>query len=62
MDGHRDWHTEWRRSDREGEISYDFPYVRNLKKEMDQKNLQDRERLTDLKNKLVARGKDEGKG
>ena len=62
MDGSRDWHTERSQSDREGEIPYDFPYVWNLKKEMSQKNLQNRERLTDLKNKLGARGTDKGKG
>ena len=26
----RECHTEWSKSDREGEISYDIPYVRNL--------------------------------
>ena len=32
MDGFRDRHTEWSKSDREGEISYDKPYVQNLKR------------------------------
>ena len=32
MDGPQDGHTEWSTSDREGEISYDFPYVWNLKR------------------------------
>ena len=27
MDGHRECHTEWSQSDREGEISYDIPYI-----------------------------------
>ena len=32
MDGARDCHTEWNKSDRERQISYDIAYVRNLKK------------------------------
>ena len=32
MDGPRECHTEWSKSDREGEISYDIPYVWNLKR------------------------------
>ena len=31
MDGTRDYHTEWSKSDREGEILYDIPYMWNLK-------------------------------
>ena len=32
IDGHRECHTEWSKSDREGEISYDIPYTWNLKR------------------------------
>ena len=32
MDGPRDCHTKWRKSDREGEILYDIPYMWNLKR------------------------------
>ena len=32
MDGHRDCHTEWSKSDREKEISYDIAYMQNLKR------------------------------
>ena len=32
MDGPRDHHTEWSKSDREGEIAYDIPYMQNLKR------------------------------
>ena len=32
MDGPRDCHTEWRKSDREGEIFYDIPYMWILEK------------------------------
>ena len=30
--GPRDCHTEWTKSDREGEILYDIPYTRNLER------------------------------
>ena len=32
MDGPRDCHTEWSKSDREREISYDITYLQNLKR------------------------------
>ena len=32
MDGLRGCHTEWNKSDREGEMSYDIPYMWNLKR------------------------------
>ena len=32
MDGPRECHTEWSKSDREEEISYDIPYMWNLKR------------------------------
>ena len=32
MDGPRDCHTEWSKSDREREISYNIPYKWNLKR------------------------------
>ena len=32
MGGPRDCHTEWSKSDREREISYDIAYMRNLKR------------------------------
>ena len=32
MDGPRDCLTEWSKSDREREISYDIPYIQNLKR------------------------------
>ena len=28
----RDCHTEWSKSDKEGEISYNIPYMQNLKR------------------------------
>ena len=32
MDGPRDYHTKWSKSDRERQISYDITYMWNLKK------------------------------
>ena len=32
MHGLRDCHTEWSKSDREGQISYDIPHMWNLKR------------------------------
>ena len=32
MDRPRDYQAEWNKSDREGEISYDIPYIWNLKR------------------------------
>ena len=32
MDGPRDCHTEWSKSDRERELSYDIAYMWNLKR------------------------------
>ena len=32
MEGLRNCHTKWSKSDREGEILYDIPYMWNLKK------------------------------
>ena len=32
MDGHRQCHAEWNKSDREEEILYGIPYMQNLKR------------------------------
>ena len=62
MNGSRDCHTEWSESDRE-EISYDIPYMWNLKKKKWYKwtYLQNKNRLTDLENEfmvaMVCRGR-----
>ena len=51
-------HTEWSKSDRERQISYDRTYMWNLKKKWYQRTyLQNRNRVTDVDNKLmVTRG------
>ena len=62
MDGPREYHTEWSKSDIEGEISYDNPYKWNLKKKKKKDTheliLQSRKRLPDLeKESMVTKGK-----
>ena len=53
MDGPRECHTEGSR----GDVSYDIPYMCDLKR--NDTNLQNRKRLTDLENELTVAG---GKG
>ena len=63
MDGPRDYHTKWSKSDRERQISYDITYMWNLifKKWDKWTYLQNRNRLTDIENKLtVTKGEKEG--
>ena len=54
MDGSRACHTEWSKSDRQGKISYDIPYMQNL--ERNDSNLQNRNRLIDLQKELIVAG------
>ena len=51
MDGPRDCHTEWSKSDREKQISYDIVYMWGLKKCYKWTCLQNRNRVTDVGNK-----------
>ena len=60
MDGARDCHTEWNKSDRERQISYDIAYMRNLKKWYKWTYLQNRNRLTDTENELMVTKGDSG--
>ena len=63
MDGPRDCHTEWSKSERERQISYDITYMWNLKKGYKWTYLQNRNRLTDSENKLkVTKGERWGEG
>ena len=57
MAGLRHCHTEWNKSDWEREISYDIPYMWNLKRY--NTNELTKQRLTDLENELMVAG---GKG
>ena len=57
MDGPKDCHTEWSKSDREGQLLYDFAYMWNLKRWYKWTYVQNRNRVTDVENKLmVTRG------
>ena len=62
MDVPREYHTKWKKPDRERQISYNITYMWNLKK-MTQINLhQNRNRLTDWENKCIPKGKGSGEG
>ena len=52
MDGPIDCHNEWNKSDRQ--ISYDIAYMWNLKKWYNWTYLQNRNRVTDVENKLIV--------
>ena len=54
MDGPRDCHTEWGKSDGDRQISYDIIYMWNLKKWYKWTYLQNRNRVTDVENKLMV--------
>ena len=54
MDRPRDDHTKWSKSDIERQISYDITSMWNLKKKVQMKHLQNRNRPTDLENKLMV--------
>ena len=53
MDGDRDCHTEWNKSEREKQISYIDAYLWNLEKRYRWTGLQDRNRDTDVENKRM---------
>ena len=60
MDGPRDCHIEWSKSDRERQISYDIAYIWNLKKWYKWTYLQNRNRVTDVEKQTY--GYQGGKG
>ena len=63
MDGPRDYHSKGNKSDRKRQISYDIPYMWNLKKWYKWTYLQNRNRLTDVENKLmIIKGEGWGEG
>ena len=53
MDGSRDCHTEWSKSEREKQISYFNTYMWNLEQLYRWTGLQDRNRDTDVENKRI---------
>ena len=65
MNGPRNYHIKWSKSARERQKSYDITYMWNLKKWHKWTYLQNRNRLTDIENKLMVtkgKGEEEGKG
>ena len=62
MDGHRDYHTKWSKPDRERQVSYDIAYIWNMKKRYKWTYLQNRNRLTDIENKLTVTKGERGGG
>ena len=62
MDGPRDCHTEWGKSDGDRQISYDIIYMWNLKKWYKWTYLQNRNRVTDVENKLMVTSGDKERG
>ena len=64
MDGPRDYHTKWSKSDRERQISYDIAYMWNLKEKKRHKwtYFKNRKRLTDIENKLMVTKGERGVG
>ena len=60
MNGPRDDHTKWCKSERERQIPYNITYMWNLK--YDKMNLWNRSRLTDIENKLMVTKGERGWG
>ena len=57
MGGPRDCHTEWSKSEKEKQISYNIAYMWNLEKWYRRTYLQSRNRVTDVENKrMVTKG------
>ena len=54
MDGPRDYHMKWSKSDRERQISHDVTYIWNLNECYKWTYLQNRNRLTDIENQFMA--------
>ena len=54
MDGPRDCHTEWSKPDRERQISYVTTYRWNIKTDTKWTYSWNRNRLTDIENKLMV--------
>ena len=61
MDGPRDYHTKWNKSDREWQISHEITYMLNQKSSSNE-FLQNRNRLIDIESKfMVTKGKMRGR-
>ena len=63
VDGHRDCHTQWSKSEREKQILYINAYMWNLEKLYRWTGLQGRNRDTDVENKRMdTKGRKQGGG
>ena len=62
MDGPRDCHTEWSKPDRDRQISYVTTYRWNLKTDTKWTYSWNRNRLTDIENKLMVHKGDSSSG
>ena len=60
MDGLGGYYANWNKSDRERQILYDITYMWKLKKWYKWTYLQNRNRLTDIENKLIVTKGDSG--
>ena len=54
MNGTRDCHNEWSKSDIKGQISYDTSSMQYLKKVYKWVYLQNRNKITDVENKFIV--------
>ena len=62
MDGSRDYHIKWSKPERERRMSYDTAYMWNLKKRYKWTYLQNKNRPTDIENKLMVTKGESGGG
>ena len=62
MDGPRDYHTKWSKPDGEKQISYDIAYMWDLKERYKWTYIQNRNRPTDIENKVMLTKGDSGGG
>ena len=60
MDGPGNHHTKWSKPDRERQMSYDIAYIWNLKKWYKWTYIQDRNRPTDIENRLLVTKEESG--
>ena len=54
MNGPGGYHPKWSKSDRERQISYDITHMWNLKKKYKWTYIQNRNKSTDIENKLMV--------
>ena len=60
MDGPREYHTKWRKSDRDRQILYDITYMWNLKNDTSE-SIYKRDSQTQKTNLLVTKGERAGR-